>query len=265
VLATLLPGFLIWGSQLLREAGIYFFIAVALNCAVRVLDRPTLSALALMAVAVGMMVTFRADVGALVGASLVVALVMGSRRTATGMTTGLGAAALVLGLVLGAGLGYSGFHFITHANLQQINGIRAGSSKEAASGFLPEANVSTAKHAATYLPVGSVYFLFGPSPWQVHGLRQLAAVPDVLIWWLLLPALWSGIRQAARTRGREVLVYLLPALALLAVLALLIANFGTAVRERMQIIVLLIPLISLGWSVRHPASRPAVAAAESSA
>ena len=50
------------------------------------------------------------------------------------------------------------------------------------------------------------------------------------------------------------LVYLLPALFVTVGLALLVANFGTVVRERMQVLVLLIPLIGLGWSVRHPAT-----------
>ena len=58
------------------------------------------------------------------------------------------------------------------------------------------------------------------------------------------------------------MLYLLPAFALTLVLALLIANFGTTVRERMQVVVILVPLIGLGWSVRHPsrADRQAMAA-----
>jgi hypothetical protein len=251
-LSTLIPGFVIWGSQLLREAGVYFLIAVSLNGAVRLMHRTSLSAMTTMVGAVGLLVTFRADVGLIAGAALAVALTVGRRQVAGGLASGLGTVVLILALVLGAGLGYSGYRFVADANLSQINGIRAGSSQTAASGFLPEADVSSAQHAAGYLPLGSVYFLFGPAPWQTHGFRQVLALPDVLVWWFLLPSLWRGIGEARRRQGREVVLYLLPALALTLVLTLLVANFGTAVRERMQVIIFLVPLISLGWSVRHP-------------
>jgi hypothetical protein len=255
VLATLLPGFLIWGSQLLREAGIYFLMAIALNCAVRLLQRTSLGPIFVMVAAIGLLFTFRADVALMTGAGLVAAIMLGRRHVAAGLASGLGTVALLVGLVVGAGLGYSGYRFVTHASFQQVNNVRANSSQSAASGFLPESSVSNVRHAATYLPLGGTYFALGPAPWQIHGGRQLSAVPDLLVWWFLLPSLWRGVREGWRRRGREVLVYLLPALAVTVVLALLVANFGTVVRERMQVVLLLLPLISLGWSVRHPVQR----------
>jgi hypothetical protein len=255
VLSTLIPGFVIWGSQLLREAGVYLSIAVALNCAVRLMHRRSLSALVVMVVAIGLLVTFRADVGLIIGGALAVAITIGCRQVAGGLASGLGTVVLVLALVLGAGLGYSGFRFVAGSNLNDVNNVRAGSSQSAASGYLAEAQVDTAQHAASYLPLGTTYFLFGPAPWQIHGFRELSAVPDVLVWWFLLPSLWRGTLAARRLKEREVVLYLLPAFVLTLGLTLLVANFGTAVRERMQVVILLVPLISLGWSVRHPVSR----------
>jgi hypothetical protein len=257
VLVTLMPGFLIWGSQLLREAGVYLLIAVALNCAIRMMSRTSVSAMVVMVVAVGLLFTFRADVGLLVGAGLAIAVTLGRRQLAGGLAGGVGTLALVLALVVGGGLGYSGYRFVTHTNLAQVNIVRTDSSHSAASGFLQASDVSTPQHAASYIPLGATYFVLGPAPWQVRSLRQILAVPDALVWWFLLPSLWRGIREGRRRRGREILIYLLPALALTVVLTLLIANFGTAVRERMQVIIFLIPLIGLGWSVRHPARQAA--------
>jgi hypothetical protein len=84
----------------------------------------------------------------------------------------------------------------------------------------------------------------------------LSALPDLLVWWFLLPSLWRGVREGWRRRGREVLIYLLPAVAVTVVLTLIVANFGTVIRERMQVVLALLPLIGLGWSVRHPARVP---------
>ncbi len=262
VLTTLLPGFLIWGSQLLREAGIYLMLAVALNCAVRLMHRSTLGAIALLVAAIGLLFTFRADVALLAGGGLTVAIMFGRRQVVGGLVSGLGAIALILALVLGGGFGYSGYRLVTTSNLQQINNVRANSSQSAASGFLPNADVSSTRHAVSYLPLGGAYFVLGPAPWQLHNLRQLSALPDVLVWWFFLPSLWRGVREARRRRGREVLVYLLPALMLIVGLALLVANFGTVVRERMQVVILLVPLMGLGWSIGHPA-RPTASDATS--
>jgi hypothetical protein len=262
VLATLVPGFLIWGSQLLREAGIYLMLAVALNCAVRLMRRASLGPIVLLVVSIGLLFTFRADVALLAGAGLTVAIMLGRRQIVGGLVSGLGTIALILALVVGGHFGYSGYRFVTQTNLQQVNNVRANSSQSAASGFLPNADVSNTRHAVSYLPVGGAYFTLGPAPWQLHNLRQVSALPDLLVWWFLLPSLWRGIREAHRRRGREVLVYLLPALVLTVGLALLVANFGTVVRERMQVFILLVPLMSLGWSIRHP-SRPAASNARS--
>jgi len=263
-LATLIPGFMIWGSQLLREAGVYFLMAVALNCAVRLMQRSKLSTMFVLVPAIGLLVTFRADVGLMTGGALAVAITFGRRNVGGSVASGLGTVALVLALVIGGGLGYSGFRTVTNTNLSQVNNIRSDSSSSASSGFLQEADVSSAQHAVSYIPLGSAYFLLGPAPWQIHGLREALALPDVLVWWYLLPSLWRGIRETRRRRGREVTVYLLPSLALTVILTLLIANYGTAVRERMQVIILLVPLMGLGWSVRHPASVPALPPATTS-
>jgi hypothetical protein len=262
VLGALLPGFLIWGSQLLREAGIYLMLAVALNCAVRLMHRSSLGPIALLVAAIGLLFTFRADVAVLAGAGLTMAIMFGRRQVIGGLISGLGTVALILALVVGGGFGYSGYQFVTNTNLQQVNNVRADSSQSAASGFLPNADVSNTRHAVRYLPLGSAFFALGPAPWQLHNVRQVSALPDLLVWWFLLPSLWRGAREAWRRRGREVLVYLLPALFVTVGLALLVANFGTVVRERMQVVILLIPLISLGWSVRHPA-RPTASNAAS--
>ncbi len=251
VVATLLPGFLIWGSQLLREAGVYFLMAVAMACAIRLVRRPSPAPLVILGAALGLLVTFRADTGLVMAGALAVAVIAGGPQLAKGLASGMAVAVLVGALVLGAGLGYSGYHLVTKTNLHQINNIRSDSSQSASSGFLPEASVSTPGHAVDYLPLGATYFLLGPAPWQIHQARQLLALPDVATWWFLLPSLWRGLRAARRRRGREVLVYVLPALALTAVLALIVANYGTSVRERMQVVIIVVPLIGLGWSERH--------------
>src|SRR5262249_47102858 len=160
------------------------------NCAVRLIDRASLGPIVLLVAAIGLLFTFRADVALMAGAGLIVALMIGRRQLAGGLASGIGTLALILALVVGGGVGYSGYRYVTHTNLQQVNVVRFNSSLSAASGFLPDADVSSGRHAASYIPVGGTYFLLGPAPWQLHRVRQALEVPDLLVWWFLLPSLW---------------------------------------------------------------------------
>ncbi len=92
--------------------------------------------------------------------------------------------------------------------------------------------------------------MFGPFPWQVQGIRQLPVVLDVAVWWFLTPSLWLGARQAWRILRRRVVVLAVPSLAAACLLSLAVGNFGTLARERMQVVVLLIPMVALGLAVR---------------
>jgi hypothetical protein len=135
--------------------------------------------------------------------------------------------------------------------LDQVELNRRALSQTAASGFSEGADVSTPKGALTYLPVGFVNFMFGPFPWQMRNLRQLLALPDVLLWFGLMPALWRGILEGIRMTRRKSLLLLLPAGFTAVMLSLVIGNFGTAVRERIQVAVIVVPFIALGLARRR--------------
>jgi len=254
-IVALFPGFLIWGSQLLREAGVYFLIAVVLNCASRLAQRARLAPVAILALGSALLFTFRADVAFIVTGTIVLGLALGRSAGGRSLASGFGAAALVIALVIGTGVGFSGYKLVTGSSFVALNTVRAGSADEGASGFLPGANISDPVHAAAYLPLGVTYFGLGPFPWKIHG-RQIAALPEVLGWWFLLPSAWTGLRVARRRRNRAWLIDALPAVGLLIVLSLLVANFGTALRERVQVILVVVPLMSLGWAERARKTAP---------
>ncbi len=247
-LCLFIPGFLIWSSQLLREAGIYFGIALALNAAVRLYRRITLGALFTMTCSLVLIFVWRASVGALAAGGFLIAFMF--QRQVKNTFASLIMAVAAAALVLGVGLGHDGFTFMANTNFAQINGTRMASATGAASGFLPNSDVASGKHALLYLPIATPLFMFGPFPWNLASGRQLFSIPDVLTWWALLPSLWRGFGEARRRVGRAVGFYWVPAIANALGLSLIIANYGTAVRERMQVIVFLIPLVALGLSLR---------------
>lgn len=243
---VLLPvGFLLWPSQLLREAGILFFIAGSVNAATRLSRRTRLAALVTLTAFLVVLFTFRHYMALTLSGGIIVGLLFG-RRGLGGLHAGGSAAALVAMLVFGLGLGYQGLEAVQNTSFQEANLIRQDSARGANSGFLPEGDVSSGRRALTYLPLAIPRFVLGPFPWEIRGGRQLLVLPDLLVWWALLPAAWRGLTRAWRLTRRSVFVLLLPAGAVTIVLSLLVANYGTVVRSRMQVMLLLCPLIALG-------------------
>lgn len=255
-LVVVLPGLFLWTSQLMREAGMLFLIAVALNCAVRLTESVSFSTLATLTVALVLAFTFRAPVALIIAGGLVIGIAIGHQQLASGFGTGVTTVAIVMGAMFVSGLGYSGYKTAVGVNLQQANVTRKDLAYSAQTGFAPEVDISTTQSALRFLPFGVTSFVLGPFPWQIAGARQLPFVPDMLVWWFLLPSLWRGLRTSGRRAGRRQLTMLVPTVGLILFMALALGNFGTVVRERLQVIVLVVPLIALGLAEREAARAP---------
>jgi 4-amino-4-deoxy-L-arabinose transferase-like glycosyltransferase len=256
-LIVLMPGVFIWTSQLLKEAAILFLVAVTASAAVRLSNKVTVAPLLAAAGGLALLFTFRGPVALVMGGGVVAGLVLSKRELFAGLSTALSTLALIALTVVSLGVGYSGFQNATSSDLGQAHIVRQDLARSANTGFDHEVDISTTRGAFSYLPVGLFNFVLGPFPWQIQGVGQLAMGPDVLVWWFLLPSLWRGLTTGFRTKGRAALVLVLPALISTVMLALVIGNFGTVVRERAQVVVLLVPFIALGLALRAARSGPA--------
>lgn len=246
-LIVLLPGFMVWTSQLLREAPIMATLALGTNLAVRISERFSPTYLAMLALTVATLFTLRGNVGYVFAAGLLVGLAVGGHHLVAGVTTSVAMLGLVGTLILGGGLGESGYQSSSKANLQDVNVVR-GDLATAKSGIGQGSDVSTTAGSIAYLPIGLPQFLLGPFPWQARNLRQGLGVLDALTLWCLIPALLRGMRRGWRRIGRRSMLLLAPTAGITLVLTLLIGNVGTIVRERLQVLVLLLPFIALGWN-----------------
>ena len=249
-LVVLLPGMFLWTSQLMKESATLFLLAVALNAAVRLLDRVSLPTITALTVSLALAFTFRAWVALMVAAGLLAGLVFGHRRLISGMTTGLGTLAVIAGVMVASGLGYQGYQAAVSVDLEQANVVRQDLAYSAQTAYEDDADISSATGAISYLPQGIANFSLGPFPWHIRGARQLPFVPDMVVWWCLVPFLWQGYRRAGVLIGRRRLVMVLPAAATVLLLSLALANYGVVVRERLQVILLIVPMIALGLAER---------------
>jgi hypothetical protein len=134
---------------------------------------------------------------------------------------------------------------------------RAGSAKEARSGYLQEASVATPEEALQYFPVGLLYFLTVPFPWQLGAIRQNLIIPENVFWLGLYPLIVLGIRRALKSNRPGTVFLLLMTAGMCVVYALLAANVGTAYRMRSQVWLLWAPFAAWGWEVWRERRRPA--------
>jgi hypothetical protein len=251
-----MPGMFLWTSQLMREAGVLFLLAAALNCAIRLVERLSPAPLLLLISTLILAFTFRAWVALIVAAGLLVGLAAGHRQLVSGLGTGVSTLVIAAVVMVASGLGYQGYKTAINVDLEQANVVRKDLAYSASTGFATEVDISTTRGALTYLPKGVASFVAGPFPWTLREARHIPFVPDMVVWWLLLPATWVGIRRSGDLVGRRRWLIVLPAVGGILFMSLALGNFGTIVRERLQVIVLLVPLTALGLAERAAARDP---------
>jgi hypothetical protein len=141
--------------------------------------------------------------------------------------------------------------------LVNLDARRAGSAREAPSGYLQEASVANPEEALRYFPLGLLYFLTVPFPWQLGAIRQNLIIPENAFWLGLYPLMVVGISRALKSNRPGTVFLLLMTSGMCITYALLAANVGTAYRMRSQVWLLWAPFAAWGWEVWRERRRPA--------
>lgn len=179
-LVVLVPGMVLWTSQLMKEAPVLLLLAVAANCGVRLIDRVTGGPLLALLVTLPLLFTLRGPVGLAAVAGVVGGVALGTQRLARGAGTAMAILAGVA-VVVALGHGSSGYHTSVRSDLEQVNLVRKDLAVSAKSGFARSDDVSTTAGAISYLPRGLAGIALGPFPWEIAGTRQLVALPDLVV------------------------------------------------------------------------------------
>jgi hypothetical protein len=138
-------------------------------------------------------------------------------------------------------------------DLKRIQLARVWGAKASASGFGADVDISDPQAALAFLPIGVLYVLFAPFPWMIGNLRQLITLPELMVWWLLVPIMVRGYWFAFRHRLRESFPITVFAVSLTLAYALYQSNVGTAYRQRAQLFVFFFVFISIGLELGRAA------------
>ena len=246
-LTALFPSLVLWSAIASKDTAVTFLVSLAVYSCMRLKERFSLPSLLGIVVSLAAVWPIRYYMLYFAAMALLGAMVVApGLRAATGFVkqaVTAGALALVLVVVGVAGSAQESASGLT---LERAAGYRAGMARGAESGFGRGADTSTAGGALGFLPLGMAVLLFGPFPWQFTSARSVAALPELLIWWSFVPALWAGLRFAVRWRFDRVSPMVLFAALLTPAYALVAGNVGTAFRMRAQIVIYLLAFVAVG-------------------
>jgi len=97
------------------------------------------------------------------------------------------------------------------------------------------------------MPLGIAYLLFAPFPWQLGSMRQVVALPEMLLWWSSLPLLILGLGFCLRYRLGQTAPILVFTTLLTLAYSIFQGNVGTAYRQRAQLLVFYLIFVSVGF------------------
>lgn len=243
------PAFVIWTSQLLKDGLIVFCLVLAMTMILSLREKFSFGAAAVLIASLVAIQSLRFYIFYMISAAMVGAFLVGTGKSNQSIVRNL-----VVLMVLGVGLTYVGVggnansELSEYASLERLERSRAGSAT-AESGFGQDLDVSTTEGALAAIPVGFVYVMFAPFPWELFNSSYLITIPDMLIWWASIPFLVIGLLFSIKNNLRKSLGVLIFSIMLALAYSLFQGNIGTAYRQRIQIQVFLFMFVAVGWEL----------------
>ncbi len=244
------PSFIIWSSQLLKDGLIIFLLVLVITMVLQLQEKFSYAAILVLVLSLFGIISLRFYIFYMVAVAVAGSFVVGLSQQRTSIIRR--AAVLV---VIGIGLTYLGVirnassDFDRYADLDQLQNSRMDLARSAESGYGEDVDVSTTEGALSTIPIGFAYLMFAPFPWQAASFRQAITLPEVLLWWAMIPLMISGIVYAVRHRLRSAFPILFFSFVLTLAYSIFQGNVGTAYRQRTQIQVFLFIFIAVGWEL----------------
>jgi 4-amino-4-deoxy-L-arabinose transferase-like glycosyltransferase len=251
-LATLLvaffPSLILWSSQALKDALIIMALGLCILATLQLMEKITFRHLLVLGICLAALLSLRFYIfymmAAAVGGSFIIGLKSASAQSFIHRFVAIAAIGLVFtwfGVIR-----FAAVQFEKYGNLQMVQLSRMDQARSAESGFAKDVDVQTTEGALTVIPIGLVYLLFAPFPWQLASLRQSIALPEMVIWWAAFPLLVLGWWYAVRHRLRQVSPIVLFTTMLTLAYSVFQGNVGTAYRQRSQLLVFYFIFVAVG-------------------
>lgn len=154
----------------------------------------------------------------------------------------------ILFILLMAIIGLAIAIIIKHYNFPLIEYIVTTRNYRAygSTAFLSDLDITDPSKFMFFVPVTILFAWLAPFPWQTGSISQITAIPEMLLYYLLLPAMflgWGFIMRHKTTEGGIIIVYIF---IMMLVLAFVEGNIGTLFRHRAMVLPFMFVLIGIG-------------------
>lgn len=250
LLVAFFPAFIIWSGQMLKDGLIIFLLVLTMTMVVRLQKRFEWPSVLVLVMSLGGILSLRFYIFYMVGVAVAGSLVLAQLGTVRSLIRGV----LLLG-ALGIALTYLGVfktateNFEKFGDLDRLQASRSDLARRGESGYGEDIDVSTTEGAMTALPIGLVFLMLAPFPWQAASPRQAITMPEMLVWWAMIPLIFTGLAYTIRHKLKEAIPILIFTLMLTIAYSIFQGNVGTAYRQRTQIQVFLFMFIAVGWTL----------------
>lgn len=243
------PSLVLWSSQGLKDGPIVFCLALSILATLKLGEKLSFRYIVVLVCALMSLLSLRFYVFYMLCAAIAGAFIIGMQTvTATSFVRQLSAV-----LLIGLALTYFGVtrsasvQFEEYGDLERLQRSRLDLARSADSGFGRDVDVSTTSGALSTIPMGMLYLLFAPFPWQVVSLRQSITLPEMVVWWASFPMLILGLWFAIKYRLRMISPILIFTVMLTLSYSVFQGNVGTAYRQRAQLLVFYFIFVAVGF------------------
>lgn len=242
------PSLVLWSAQGLKDAPIVFCLALAILATLKLGQKLSVQYILVLGGALVVVYSLRFYVFYMICFAVAGAFAIGMQAVTA--TSFIRQFAVII--ILGLGLTYLGvtrsasIQYEQLVSFEQVQRSRSDGARSAESGFGKDVDVSTTGGALTTIPLGLVYLLFAPFPWQLASLRQSITLPEMLIWWACFPLLVLGLWFTIKHRLRQLSPILIFTFMLTLSYSVVQGNVGTAYRQRSQLLVFYFIFVAVG-------------------
>lgn len=246
-LVAFFPSLILWSSQALKDGLIILALALAILATLRLMEKITVGYVLVLTACLLGLLSLRFYIFYMMVAAVVGSFVLGMKTMNAQSFLQRFFAIGAIGLVFTwfGVLRYAGTQFTRYADLKTIQMSRTDQAN-AGSGFGKDVDVGTTEGALTAIPIGLIYLLFAPFPWDMATVRQSITLPEMLIWWTAFPLLILGLWYALRHRLRQVAPIVIFTTMLTIAYSVFQGNVGTAYRQRSQLLVFYFIFVAVG-------------------
>ena len=245
------PSLVLWSAQGLKDGPVVFCLAVAILATLKLGEKLSLKYIAILVGVLLALIALRFYVFYMIAVAIGGAFIIGMQQLSATSFARQFIAMILLGLALTyIGVTRSATVQMEHyGNLQVLQNSRSDQARLAETGFNKDVDVSTTAGALSTIPMGVLYLLFAPFPWQITSLRQSITLPEMIVWWASFPMLVLGLWFTIKYRLRMISPILIFTVMLTLAYSAFQGNVGTAYRQRAQLLVFYFIFVAVGFVV----------------